>query len=144
MATEPDSKTVQFVPNVSLLYKKNVVYKTIVFWPTGVKSSSPDSVSSGYQATNFDCGAFWNKTHLSPRMQQPAKGYKEERPADVIQMELSKLSYISSIGEVENSKLERQQKKQTPNINPYSLTEPPHFCWNEWEINTLSYQLLLE
>lgn len=50
-------------------------------------------------------------------MQQPAKGYKEEGPPDIIQVELSKLSYVHSTGEVENSKLERQQKESTPNIN---------------------------
>lgn len=93
------------------------MYKTIAFWAMWVKSSLPASVLSEYQVTNFDCRSFWNKPFFYPAMQQPAKGYKEEGPPDIIQVELSKLSYVHSTGEVENSKLERQQKESTPNIN---------------------------
>lgn len=62
-------------------------------------------------------GPFETNPLFCPGVQQPAKGYKEEGPPDIIQVELSKLSYIHSTGEVENSKLGRQQKESTPNMN---------------------------
>lgn len=92
---------------------------------------------------------FWlqvlfKQTLFCPGMQQQAKGYKEEGPPDIIQVELSKLSYIHSTGEVENSKLERQQKESTPNINKWTLIEPLYSYWNEWERNLFPYHQLLE
>lgn len=43
-------------------------------------------------------------------LKSTSKGYKEKGPTDVIQTELSELSYISIVGELDTGKLEVTRK----------------------------------